>query len=287
MTGTLLTTKRQREVVWKTIWYVTFIALAFVFLLPLIWMISTSLKQQHEVFELPIHWIPDKVMWRNYSDAWANPRGATTFTRFTFNSFVVSGCVTMIHVFLASLAGYGLAKYKFAGRRLLLLAILATMMLPIEVIMVPLFLRIRDLGWLDSYQGLIAPLVADAFGVFLMRQFFLQLPDSLLEAARVDGAGHIRIFFRIAVPLSWPALATLSIFIFRETWDEFLWALLVVQSGDMRTIPLGIKVFDSANLTNFPQIMAISTLATIPLAMLFFIFQKAFVRGIALTGMKE
>ena len=266
--------------------YVSFVAVTLILLLPIFWMLSTSLKSPGEVFDIPIQWIPDQPLWSNYSEAWANPKGATTFTRYTINSIIVAGTVTVVHVLLASLAGFGLAKYRFMGRQFLTVAILATLMLPLEVIMVPLFVTVRDLGWLDSYQGLIVPIIADAFGVFVMRQHFRSLPDELIDAALVDGSGHLRIFFRIAVPLSWPAIAVVAIFIFRETWDDFLWPLLVVQSGSMRTIPLGIRVFESAELSNFGQIMAISTLAFIPLLLLFLIFQKAFIRGVAHSGLR-
>jgi ABC-type glycerol-3-phosphate transport system permease component len=152
---------------------------------------------------------------------------------------------------------------------------------------VPLFLTARDFGWIDTYQGLIIPIVADAFGVFLMRQWFRQLPRSLIDAARIDGAGHLRVFFTIAVPLSWPALLTVAVFAFRETWDDFTWPFLIVQSDSLRTIPLGVRTFQQAELSNFPQIMAIATLATIPVAILYFIFQRYFVRGIAATGLRE
>lgn len=285
--GRVLGSTHLRSVVGKGFLYVFLIAFAVLLLLPILWMLSTSLKTQSETFQLPIQWIPDHPMWSNYPDAWNNPRGQAGFARFTINSIVVAGGVTILHVLLASLAGFGLAKYKFFGRRMLLLALLATMMLPLETIMVPLFLTVRDLGMLDTYQGLILPTVADAFGVFLMRQAFVLLPNSLIEAAHIDGASHMRIYFSIAMRLSWPAIATLTIFIFRETFDAFIWPLLVVTSGDMYTVPLGIRQFEVANLTNYPQIMAISTLATIPAALLFFAFQKAFVRGIAMVGVKE
>jgi multiple sugar transport system permease protein len=256
---------------------------AVVLLLPILWMLSTSLKTPGETFDLPIQWIPADPQFQNYPDAY----GRIDFTRYFLNSLIISSSVTLLHVLLASMAGYGLAKYRFGGRRVLLIAIIATLVLPLEVIMIPLFLTVQDLGWLNSYQGLIVPVLADAFGVFLMRQYFLSLPNALIEAARIDGAGHVRTFFTIAVPLSWPAMATLAIFIFRETWDDFLWPLLIVTSSDMRTVPLGVRSFESAELSNFPQIMAISTIATIPLVILFFVFQRRFVRGIAMTGLRE
>jgi ABC-type glycerol-3-phosphate transport system permease component len=153
--------------------------------------------------------------------------------------------------------------------------------------MVPLFLTVRDLGWVDTYQGLIVPVIADAFGVFLMRQWFRALPSALIDAARIDGAGQIRTFFTIAVPLSWPAILTVAIFTFRETWDDYIWPFLIVNSDSMRTIPLGVRTFQQAELSNFPHIMALSTLATIPLVILYFLFQRYFIRGIAGTGLKD
>jgi multiple sugar transport system permease protein len=263
--------------------YATLAGLAVLVLLPLIWMVSTSLKTQSEVFTTPINWIPGDPQFSNYPNAY----GTLDFSRFFLNSVIVATTVTAIHVVLAAMAGYGLAKYRFVGRRWLFLAILSTLMLPIEVIMVPLFLTVRDFGWLDTYQGLIVPHLADAFGVFLMRQYFLSLPNSLIDAARIDGAGHVRIFFTIAAPLAKPALATLAIFSLRETWDEFLWPFLVVSSNNMRTVPLGVQSFQAAELANYPYIMAISTVATIPLVVMFFVFQRQFVRGIAMTGLRE
>jgi ABC-type glycerol-3-phosphate transport system permease component len=266
-----------------TISYLALAFVAFLVLLPLFWMVSTSLKTQPEVFRAPIEWIPPNPRFENYPNSY----GTHDFTRFFFNSFLVTSVTTAVHVVLASMAGYGLAKYRFVGARWLLVAILATLMLPIEVIMIPLFLTVRDFGWLDSYQGLILPHIGDAFGIFLMRQYFLSLPNALIEAARIDGAGHVRTFFAIAVPLSRPAMATLAIFMFREVWDEFLWPFLVVTSSDMQTVPIGVRSFQAAELANFPHIMAISTIATVPLVIMFFVFQRQFVRGIQMTGLRE
>lgn len=263
--------------------YMALAFIAFLVLLPLIWMVSTSLKTQPEVFRTPIEWIPQSPRFENYPNSY----GTQDFTRFFLNSFIVTGVSTTASVILASMAGYGLAKYRFVGARWLLVAILATLMLPIEVVMIPLFLTVRDFGWLDTYQGLILPNIGDAFGVFLMRQYFLSLPNALIEAARIDGAGHLRTFFSIAVPLSRPAMATLAIFMFREVWDEFLWPFLVVSSSDMQTVPIGVRSFQAAELANFPNIMAISTIATTPLVIMFFIFQRQFVRGIQMTGLRE
>ncbi len=266
--------------------YALLVTITFFLLVPVFWMFSTSLKTIGSVFELPVQWLPPDPQWNNYVNAWANPLRSTDFTVYTVNSVVVTASVTFLNVLLTSLAGYGLAKYRFAGRGVLFLLILMTLMLPLEVIMVPLFLTTKDLGWLDSYQGLILPVVADAFGVFLMRQWFRSIPDELLEAARIDGAGHLRTFFQVALPLSWPAVLTVAVFIFRETWDEFTWPYLIISSETMRTVPLGVRSFQQAELTNFPEIMAIATLASIPLAILYFTFQKYFIRGIVSSGVK-
>jgi ABC-type glycerol-3-phosphate transport system permease component len=263
--------------------YVILAIVAFFVLLPLFWMVSTSFKIQADVFAIPIEWIPSDPRFENYPEAYAR----ADFSRYFFNSIVITVIATSLHVLFAAMAGYGLAKYRFVGRRWLLITILASLVLPIEVIMIPLFLTVRDLDWLNTYQGIIAPHIADAFGVFLMRQWFVSLPNGLIEAARIDGAGHLRTFFTIAVPLSWPAIVTLSIFMGREVWDEFLWPFLVVSSDSMRTVPIGIKTFADAELANFPNIMAISTIATIPLLIMFFVFQRQFVRGIQMTGLRE
>jgi multiple sugar transport system permease protein len=277
----------RRNPLRPTLLYAGLLVISFFLLLPVFWMVSTSLKTLGTEFDLPIQWIPSDPRWENYAEAWSSPLTRSDFAKYTLNSVIVTGTVTAANVLLTCLAGYGLAKYRFAGRGLLFLAIVATLILPLEVIMVPLFLTIRDLGWIDSYQGLIVPVIADAFGVFLMRQWFRAVPDSLIEAARIDGAGHLRVFFTIAIPLSWPAIVTVAVFAFRETWDDFTWPFLVVQSDALRTVPLGVRTFQQAELSNFPHIMAISTLASIPLALFYFAFQRYFVRGIAASGLKE
>jgi ABC-type glycerol-3-phosphate transport system permease component len=160
-------------------------------------------------------------------------------------------------------------------------------MLPIEVLMVPTFLIVKDFGWLNTYQGLIIPAIADAFGIFLMRQFMLTIPDALFEAARIDGASELQTFWKIALPLTWPAVLTLSVFTWRESWDSFVWPFLVATDDTVRTVPIGIQRFQSEYLTTYNEVMAISTLAMIPVLLLLLFFQRAFIQGIALSGLKE
>jgi ABC-type glycerol-3-phosphate transport system permease component len=273
--------KRQGALYWLGVLLV--VAWGIVQLMPILWMISTSLKPLNRVFDLPIQWIPHPPQWRNYADAWSQ----FPFARYFVNSFIVSASVTVLNVFLAGLAGYSLAKYRYYGQRALFIAILSTLMLPIEVLMVPTFLIVKALGWLNTYQGLIIPVVADAFGVFLMRQFMLGLPDSLVEAARIDGAGELGTYFRIVVPLIWPAVLTLAIFTWRETWDAFVWPFIIISEDSLRTVPIGLQRFQEQYVTTYNSVMAISTIAIIPMVLLFFFFQRAFIQGIALSGLKE
>ncbi len=263
--------------------YLAFVGGAIIMLIPMLWMLSTSLKELPDVFKIPIQWIPRPPHWEVYAQAWTR----FPFERYFLNSLIVTWAVTFLNVLLAGFAGYALAKYNLFGRRALFLAILSTLMLPIEVLMVPTFLIVKGFGWVNTYQGLIVPVVADAFGVFLMRQFMLNVPDALLEAARIDGAGELGTYFRIVLPLVWPAVLTLTIFTWRETWDAFVWPFLIVTEDHMRTIPLGLQRFQEQYVTTYNEVMAVSTLAMIPLVLMFFFFQRAFIRGIALSGLKD
>jgi ABC-type glycerol-3-phosphate transport system permease component len=254
-----------------------------IFLMPIFWMVSTSLKSNRHVFDLPIRWFPRQPLWSNYPAAYTTVR----FTRYFVNSAIVTGCVTVLNVVLSALAGYGLAKYRFLGRHVLLVLILATLMLPLEVVMVPLYLTVQRLGWLNSYQGMIVPVAASALGVLMMRQYFLSLPDDLIAAARIDGAGHVSTFLRIGVPLAWPALLTVAILIFQSTWDDFVWPFLIISNTSKATVPLAVQMFQSAETSDFPMLMAVSSIASVPLTVLFFIFQRQVIGGVATTGMRH
>ena len=254
-----------------------------VFLMPIFWMVSTSLKSNRHVFDLPIQWVPRPALWSNYPAAYATVH----FTRYFLNSAIVTGSVTVLNVLLSALAGYGLAKYRFLGRHVLLVLILATLMLPLEVVMVPLFLTVQRLGWLNSYQGMIVPIAGNALGVLMMRQYFLSLPDDLIAAARIDGAGHVSTFLRIGVPLAWPALLTAAILIFQSTWDDFVWPFLIISNTSKATVPLAVQTFQSAETSNFPMLMAVSSIASVPLTVLFFVFQRQIISGVTTTGMRQ
>src|SRR5438874_2538495 len=203
--------------------YVLFFAFGLLTLLPIFWMISTSLKPLSEALSWPVTWIPFPPKWDNFPAA----LGHFHFVRYTMNSLFIAVSHTVLTVILSALAGYSLAKFRYTGQKVIFLAILSTLMLPLEAVMVPTFLVVKDLGWLNTYQGLIVPELASAFGVFLMRQYMLRIPDALIEAARIDGAGELTTFFRIIMPMSWPAVFTLALFAFRESWDAFVWPYLV------------------------------------------------------------
>ncbi len=259
------------------------VIIACITLLPYYWMVSSSLKTMENMFSVPIQWIPNPINWMSYVLAWQ----AQNFTLYFFNSCVVAVAITLGNLLLSSLAGYSLTKFRYRGRGLTFLLILSTMMLPLEVTMVPLFLIVKQLDWLNSYPGLIVPFLVDGFGVFLMRQYMLSIPSELIDAARIDGASEFRIFWMIVMPLCKPALVALAVFTFREAWDMYIWPLIIITKDSLRTLPLGISLFMSSYGTSWDQLMAVAVLGTLPMILLFFFLQRAFIQGIAATGLKE
>jgi ABC-type glycerol-3-phosphate transport system permease component len=257
--------------------------IACVTLLPFYWMFSSSLRTMETMFSLPIQWIPWPPNWGSYLLAWQ----AQDFTRYFLNSGLVAVAITLSNLLLCSLAGYSLTKFHYRGRGIMFFAILSTMMLPLEVTMVPLFLIIKRLDWANSYQGLIVPFLVDGFGVFLMRQYMMSIPKDLIDSARIDGASEFRIFWTIVLPLCKPALVALAVFTFREAWDMYIWPLIIITKDSLRTLPLGISLFMSSYGTSWDQLMAIAVLGTLPMILLFFFLQRAFIQGIAATGLKE
>jgi multiple sugar transport system permease protein len=257
-------------------------ALTAVFILPIIWMVTTSFQAGEKMFQLTTEWIPSVWHPENYPNA----MGRAAFPLFFRNSVIVSAAVMVGNLVFCTLAGYGLAKYRFPGARLLLLLILSTLMLPLEVTLVPTFLVIHKLGWVNSLQGIAGPLLIDAFGVFLMRQFILKIPTDYLEAARIDGAGELRILWTIVVPQCRPALAVLALLAFRDSWDQFLWPLAVVSHDDYRTYPLGLVRFGEDYGNPPTEQMAIAVLATIPVFLLFLLLQRTLRSGFGLSGLK-
>jgi multiple sugar transport system permease protein len=245
-------------------------------------MLSTSLMDELEVLSYPPPLIPARPRFENYPAALT----ALPFGRFFVNSAIVAGAVVVGQVLTSAAAAYAFARLKFPGRDRVFLAFLSVLMVPTVVLLIPRFLVIHALGWVDTYAGLIATEIVSVWGIFLLRQFFLTLPRDLEDAARLDGAGEWAIFWRVVLPLSKPALATLAVFAFVEQWKSFLWPLIVTRSLEMQVVEVGIASFHGIYYGNWPYQMAAAVTATLPLIVVFFVAQKYFIQGIQLTGLK-
>jgi multiple sugar transport system permease protein len=262
--------------------YALLIAGGLVMLFPFAWMVSTSLKLDRELFVTPPLLIPEPITPQNYGRvAEAFPLG-----RFLLNSLVVAGFSTSLQILTSAMAAYGFARLHFRGRDVLFLGYLATLMVPLQVTIVPLFVEMRFLGFVNSYPGLILPTIASAFGTFLLRQAILSLPRELEEAAFVDGASHWTVFWRIVMPLSRPALAAFGIFAFMASWNSFLWPLIVVSSQDLMTLPVGLSNLHGRYETAWNLVMAGATISVIPIVAVYVMAQKHVIRGVAFSGLK-
>jgi multiple sugar transport system permease protein len=275
---------RWRSVGWHVLAYGFLTLGAVIMLAPFAWMILSSFMTAKEVIARPLTWFPSSLRYQNY-EALAN---AVPLGRMYINSAIVTTLTALGVLTTSALAGYGFAKFQFPGRDALFLLVLATMMIPFFVVLIPVFYLISQLDWVNTYPGLIVPNIVTGFGIFLMRQYMLSLPDEVLDAARVDGASEFEIFWRIALPLSTPVIGALGILSFVHHWNSFLWPLVVARSDDMWTVPVGLnslRVYaSSAEVIN--QQMAGAALAIVPVMIVFLTLQRYFVRGIALTGLK-
>jgi multiple sugar transport system permease protein len=258
-------------------------ALALATVAPFLWMVLTSFKDLGDILAYPPRWWPEHFQIENYVGAFQ----AAPFGRYYFNSILVALAVTGGQIVTCSLAAYAFARLQFRGRDILFYLFLGTMMIPGQVTMIPSFLMLHWLGWIDSYAALIVPGLASAFGTFLLRQFFLSIPRDLEDAASIDGCSRFGVLWRIILPLSRPALATLAVFTFMGVFNDFLWALVVVSSEEMKTVQLGLAIFRDRYQTDWGQLMAASVTATLPILLVFFFAQKYFIRGITLSGLKD
>lgn len=262
--------------------YVLVIAITVIMLLPFVWMLSASLKLSREVFEFPIHWIPQHPRWQNYVDIWTKiPLGL-----FVFNTAKITIAVTLLQLFTSSFAAYAFAKLKFPYRDVLFLGYIATIAMPWQVYMVPQFILMREFGLYNTHLALIALQAFTAFGVFLMKQFYMSIPDELCEAARVDGMNEYQIWWKIMLPLSKPALSTLTIFTFVFAWNDFLGPMIYLTKTDLKTIQIGLRMFISQYSAEYGLIMAASVVAIIPVLVVFLALQRFFVEGVASSGLK-
>ena len=257
------------------------VAFSLIVLVPLFFMFGSSFMPASEVMNMPYRWIPQQWKWQNYVQALAGNDGNWIYLRNILNSLVVSLTIATTTVLISASVGYGLAKFRFKGRNAVFMAIMATMMIPFETVMVPLYLIVVKLGMQDTYWGLIIPFLTNAFGVFLMRQYLITFPSEMLDAARIDGCSEVRIFTSIVLKNSGPAAATLAILSFRQQWDNLLWPLLVAQREEMKTIPAYIVKFAAEKNADEGAMMAVAAIASIPVFVLFFTLSKYFLGGSA------
>ena len=262
--------------------YILLITLTLITLLPLIWMLSASFKLSTEVFSNPIRWIPETFHWDNYLKLWEK----VDFALFTKNSAKLTILVTLIQLLTCSFAAYGFTKCKFPGRDTLFLCYVATIAIPWQIFMLPQYIMMQKFHLVDSHLGYVLLSSFAAFGVFLLRQFFLGIPNELLEAARIDGLSEYGIYFRIVLPLAKPAMATLAIFTFVNVWNDFMGPMIYFNSESNKTIPLGIRMFVGQYSTDYQLIMAASVVSLIPVIVMYAFCQRYFVQGIASSGLK-
>ncbi len=264
-------------------WHLLLLPIAVVMLVPLVWMVMTSLETLAQTRHFPPILWPGDFQWSNYPDA----LGAAPFGRWFFNTTVVTCTVVASNLVLCSLAAYGFARIKFYGRRVVYFFLLATLMVPLQVILIPTFLIVKQMHLLDTLGALIVPNLANVFGIFMLTQFFRTLPLELEEAARIDGASRLKILFTIVLPLSTPALATLAVVQFMWTWNDFLWPLVtIINNTDAFTLQLGLQNFQGAHAADTNLLMAGNVMSTIPMLVVFVLAQRWFVRGIATQGLK-
>ncbi len=256
---------------------------AAIMVIPFLWMVSASIKMDDELFTYPPTFLPRSPRFQTWVEAWS----LVPFARYFLNSGIMAVSITTGNIVLCSMAAYAFARLRFPYRDTLFMMFLATMMVPGQVLLIPQFILMRWFNWVDTYQALILPSIGSAYGVFLLRQFFLQIPFELEDAARIDGCSRLEILYRIIVPLSIPALTTLGVFAFMGAWNAFVWPLIVTNSDLMRTVQVGLTAYRGAYSTDWSRMMAATCFITLPVLVAFLIGQRQFIQGIALTGMKS
>lgn len=255
---------------------------ALVVVFPIYWMLVTALSPRADLVGSALHLWPSSIELSNFSRAWSSLPFATWYV----NSVLIAVVAVVITVTINLLAGFVFAKYRFPGRTLLFLLIISTLMIPVQVIMVPQFRIVAELGWVDSYWAVIVPRSAEAFGIFLARQYMLSIPDEVIEAARIDGAGHLRTFVSVVLPLCRPLVAVLVILTFMYRWNEFAWPLIVLKDSQLFTVPIGLAFLQGQYGTDYPALMGMALLSTLPVLAVFALFQKQFVEGAARSGLR-
>lgn len=252
-------------------------------LLPLLWMISASMKPAAEIFVFPVRWIPENFYFVENIQAVFK---RVPFATYYMNSIIISVSGTLITLFFSTLAGYSFAKFDYPGKNIVFVLVLGTMMIPFQAVLIPLFMLILRFNWVNTYWGLIIPGAISSFNIFLTRQYILSIPNDLLDAARVDGCSEFRIFLTVILPLSKPVLATVSIFSFLAYWNDYLWPLIIINKAPYRPLSLGLAMFQNEYTTAFNELMTASLLSTIPVLLVFIMFQKHFVDSMMTAGVK-
>jgi len=274
----------SRKLLNRIIVYLFLLAVAAMLILPFLWILSTSLKGNESIFVIPPKWIPDRFHWENYSDVFAK----MPFLTYLRNSVFISTMTIIGTLLSSSLVAYAFACLKWPGRNGVFIFVLATMMLPMQVTMIPLFVLFKNFGWLNTFKPLIIPAFfgGGAFNIFLLRQFFMTIPRELFDAARIDGCSEWRIYYNIVLPLAKPALATVAILTFMMTWNDFFGPLIYLSDKLKGTLALGLAMFVGQHQTEWGMLMAASVIMMIPMILLFFLFQKYFIKGFMMSGIK-
>lgn len=276
---------KEKDILKRVLFYGGNAIVALIFVSPLLWMIAASLKPEAQIFSdmstIRTFW-PTAATLGNYVEVFTR----VNMMKFILNSLFYVFVIVILDLAVNSVCGYALAKFDFPGKELLLTVVISLMVLPIEAIMLPLYKEVASLGWVNTWAGLIVPFVGKCFSVYMFRQFFLDIPDDLLEAAAIDGCGPIKTFFTIVMPISGTVYATIFILDFVAHWNDFMWPMLVVTGEDMRTIQLAIQTFFGSKPIHYGAIMASLTISAIPMLLMFVFLQKYYVEGIASTGIK-
>lgn len=282
--NTLWASKQWQERFTLSVTYATLLILGVLVTLPFIWMVSTSLKKPDDIFLFPPEWIPDPIIWSNYPRA----LGAIPFLTFFTNTAIVTLLSLVGTLGSASVVAYSFARLRWPGRDILFMVVLATMMLPSQVTLIPQFIIFRELGWINTLAPLIVPWFfgGGAFNIFLLRQFFITIPNELDDAALIDGCSFIGIFWRIILPMSKPVLAAVAIFAFQYHWNEFLLPLIYIHSRERYTIALGLRLFQEEYWVDWSGLMAASAIVMLPVLLVFYFAQRYFIQGIVFTGVK-
>ena len=282
MINNIMKYKSRKKKILDVLCYMVLIFGSIMMIVPFAWMVSTSLKTAEATFIMPPQWIPDHITFSNYQKV----TEVFPMYKFMLNSVLVSLCSTFGQLLFCSMAAYAFARMEFKGRDMIFLLYLGTLMVPSQVTLTPLFILMKKLELANTYRALILPGMFSAFGTFLMRQFFLTIPKSLEEAAFLDGAGYLKVFFKIILPLSKTSLATLGIFSFMASWNDFLWPLIITSDVNHMTLPLGLASLQGRYTTNWNILMAGTLISIIPILIVYIFAQKYFIKGITLTGIK-